>query len=29
VTAGGTMQPWQAYWIYVYSDTTVLIPTGS
>ncbi len=29
VTAGGTMQPWQAYWIYVYADTTVLIPTGS
>ncbi len=29
VTAGGTMQPWQAYWIYVYADTTVLIPAGS
>ncbi len=29
VTAGGTLQPWQAYWIYVYGNTTVLIPTGS
>jgi len=29
LTAGGTMAPWQAYWIYAYNDTTVLIPTGS
>ena len=29
LTAGGTMAPWQAYWIYAYNDTNVLIPTGS
>jgi len=27
VMAGDTLQPWQAYWIYAYVDTTVLIPT--
>jgi len=27
VTAGGTLQPYQAYWIYAYVNTTVLIPT--
>ncbi len=26
VTANGTLQPWQAYWIYAYVNTTVLIP---
>lgn len=27
VTAGGTLSPYQAYWIYAYVNTTVLIPT--
>ena len=26
LTAGGTMQPWNAYWIYAYVNTTILIP---
>ncbi|BDI28268.1 hypothetical protein CCAX7_003190 [Capsulimonas corticalis] len=29
VTAGGTLTPWQGYWIKVYKDTTVTIPTNA
>ena len=28
VTAGATLQPWQAYWIQVYTPVTMSIPTG-
>lgn len=28
VTTGSQLQPWQAYWIYAYVDTTVIIPTS-
>jgi len=28
VSATDTLQPWQAYWIKVFADTTVRIPTG-
>jgi hypothetical protein len=28
VTGTGTLQPWQSYWIYVFSDVTVNIPTS-
>jgi len=27
ITAGGTLAPYQSYWIYAYVNTTVLIPT--
>jgi hypothetical protein len=27
VGASGTLQPWQAYWIYAFVPTTILIPT--
>ena len=27
VTSGGALQPWQAYWIYAFVDSTVQIPT--
>lgn len=27
ITAGGTLTPYQSYWIYAYVNTTVLIPT--
>lgn len=28
LTSGGSLQPWQAYWIYAFADTTILLPTG-
>ncbi len=29
VVAGDTLQPWQAYWIKVFVDATLEIPTGA
>ena len=28
VAAGASLQPWQAYWIYAFSPTTIEMPTG-
>jgi Tol biopolymer transport system component len=28
VSGTGTFQPWQSYWIYAFTETTILIPTG-
>jgi hypothetical protein len=29
ITAGGTLEPWQGYWIKVYKATTISLPTNS